>query len=58
MSTCPRTGVSVPECCCPDCVERMLAQKLPEVLDAGKIRVSRTADAPRASRRRRSPRLR
>jgi hypothetical protein len=31
MSTCERTGLSIPECACRGCIERQLAQFAPEM---------------------------
>ncbi len=39
-SRCPQTGLSVPECCCGDCLEAMLREFSPELL-GGEITVTR-----------------
>jgi hypothetical protein len=51
MSICSRTGLSVPECSCPDCVQRMLAAFQPERYAEAEIRITRTASAPATGRR-------
>jgi hypothetical protein len=52
-SVCPRTGISLPECCCPECLTELIREHQPGLLDTreiatapdGEIRITRTADA-------------
>jgi hypothetical protein len=37
MSTCPHTGISVPECSCVRCIERQLSRFAPGALTAHRI---------------------
>ncbi|HEX2468096.1 MAG TPA: hypothetical protein VHJ54_07820 [Solirubrobacterales bacterium] len=41
IDTCWRTGLAVPECCCPACVEAMLRRFQPALLP-DEIRITRT----------------
>jgi hypothetical protein len=49
MSICPNTGLTIPECACPRCVERQLEQFAPE-----RLRVRAVPAAPPPSHHERS----
>jgi hypothetical protein len=44
MQSCSNTGLSIPECACPSCLERQLDQFAPE-----RVRVRRIKPGPRHS---------
>ena len=59
ISTCPGTGITVPECSCPECISEQIQRYQPALLAAdpiGEIRVIRAAaveahrDRPRPTR--------
>jgi hypothetical protein len=55
MSVCPKTGITVPECSCPDCIAGQIRQYQPALLEAdplGEIRVTKLDAQPTKGTRR------
>jgi hypothetical protein len=54
MPVCPQTGVTVPECSCPRCLQDQLRRFQPDLLEADPLGEIRVTKAPhrRGSRRR------
>lgn len=45
-ATCLHTGLSIPECCCPECCRGLLWRYAPALLDAGPLEASCPVVAP------------
>jgi hypothetical protein len=57
MPVCPQTGVTVPECSCPRCLQEQLRRFQPELLEAdpiGEIRVTKARSRRPHKRQRRA----